>query len=76
VNLASTEPNDLLFAAGLWHQKMQKKPSARSSSHFIVQNYSMKKYGTMFTVCIKFTRKNKNIFKPYFVPTMRLYVSC
>jgi hypothetical protein len=33
--------------------------SASRRSDFIMQNYSMKKYGTLFTVCMKFTKKKK-----------------
>jgi hypothetical protein len=34
--------------------------SARSRSDFIIQNYSMKTQGKIFTICIKITRKIKN----------------
>jgi hypothetical protein len=32
--------------------------NASRRSDFIMQNYSVKKYGTLLAVCIKFTQKN------------------
>jgi hypothetical protein len=41
--------------------------SASRRSDFIMQNCSMKKYRTLFTVCIKFTKKKLKIEYNFFV---------
>jgi hypothetical protein len=41
--------------------------SASRRSYFIMQNYSMKKYGTFFTVWIKFTKEKLKIEYNFFV---------
>jgi hypothetical protein len=51
VKLASREPNGFIVSS--WFMA-----PAGSRSDFIIENYSMKKQGTIFTICIKLTRKN------------------
>jgi hypothetical protein len=73
----------LLLANVVWHQRMQKYFKYYKQNDFIMQNYSVKKQETIFTVCIKITRKIKNrvyifylnIFKSYVIICNTVYLA-
>jgi hypothetical protein len=50
----------LLPPAAFWHTECENISSATSRTDFIMQNYSVKKQETIFTVCIELQEKIKN----------------
>jgi cell division septal protein FtsQ len=57
-NLPVENDITLLLSAILWHLRMRKYFKCYKQSDFIMQNYYVKKYETIFTVQTEITRKN------------------
>jgi hypothetical protein len=85
VKLASREPDDFIASNCFYGTRECKNiSSVTSRNDFIMQNYSLKKQETIFTVHIKITRKNEKkkkhritfcptIFKSYIIICNTMY---
>jgi hypothetical protein len=60
VKLASTERNNLLLPAGLWHQKFENISSGRNRSDYIMQTYTIKKHEKFLQSASNLQEKIKN----------------